>query len=126
MLNYYDIDFYFVEFKYRIKKINYIQHAEDYVYNFFLSSFMSYAIIQISIFDLEITLCLNIDENVFFLDRKLLFQQQNYYGFVFNIKFITIIDVANMQVFNQYIESKILLSSNKISMPIKTFLINNL
>ena len=104
--------------------MNYIQYVEKYIYNFFLLNFINYAIIQTLIFDLKVTLCLNINENVFFLDRKLLLQQ-NHYNLVFNIKFITIINVINIQIFNQYIERKMLLNSNKIFIQIKAFLINN-
>ena len=126
MLNYYNVDFRLIESIYRTQKTNYIQYANNHVYNFFLSSFMNYAIILISIFDLKLKPCLDTDENVFLFDRKLLLQQQNTYNLVFNIKSITIIEITEMQIVDQYINTKILLSFNKILVQIKIYLINNL
>ena len=39
VLNYYDVDIRFAKFKYRNRKINYIQHAKKHVYNFFFYFF---------------------------------------------------------------------------------------
>ena len=65
VLNYYDVDIESVEFKYHMHKINNDEHAQKHVYNFFSFFFMSYATIQNSIFDWNLTSCLNINENVF-------------------------------------------------------------
>ena len=125
VLNYHDVDTRSIEFKYRVREINYIQHAENHVYNFFSSFFMKYVMIQISFFDKDFTSCLNIDENVFFCDRKLLSQSQNHYDLVHDIKFITIIEVADMQVLDEYIEQKMFLKLDKILVFIKIYLIND-
>ena len=125
VLNYHDVDTRFTEFKYRIREIDYVQHAENHVYNFFSSFFMSYVMIRISFFDKDFTSCLNIDENVFFCDRELLSQNQNHYDFVHDIKFITIIEVADMQILDEYIEQKMFLKFNKVFVFIKIYLIND-
>ena len=125
VLNYYDVNTRFVELKYRNKKIKYIQHAKKHIYNFVSSFFMNYAIIQISIFDFDLKLCLNIEKNVSLYDRSLLSQNRNYYNLDHRIKFITIIEVVDIQILNQYIKQKMLLNFNKISVFVKIYLINN-
>ena len=108
-----------------VKSITFNMRKNMYI-TFFLSFFMNYATIQILFFDYNFTFCLNIDENVFLCDQSLLSFNQNYSNFVHRIKFITIIKVANMQILNQYINQKMLLNFNKISVFIKIYLINNL
>ena len=125
VLNYHDTNIRFSIIKYRNKNVEYKQHAKKHVYNFFSSIFMNYVMIQTSIFDFELTSCLNIDENVFLCDRNLLSKNRNRYDFVYFIKFIIIIDVIEMQIFDQYIEQKMLLSSNKIFIEIKTYFVND-
>ena len=87
---------------------------------------MNYTIIQISIFDFNFILCLNIDEKVFLCDRTLLFSHINQSNLIRRIKFITIINVTGIQILNQYIKQNVLLNFNKISMFIKIYLINEL
>ena len=125
VLDYHDVDTRSVESKYYTRKINYIQHAEKHVYNFFSLFFMSYAMIQISIFDMNFKSCLNIDEDVSLCDRNLLSFNQNHSDLVHIAKFITITEVASMQILNQYIEHDVLLNLNKISISIKIYLMNN-
>ena len=50
---------------------------------------------------------------------------RNIYDFVHNFKFIIIIEIINIQICNEYINTKVLLNSNKISVQIKIYLINN-
>ena len=126
VLDYHDVNTRFVELKYRNNETKYIQHAKKHVYNFASSFFMSYAMIKVSIFDFELTFCLNTDENVFLCDRSLLSQNRNHYDLVHRTKFITIIEIANMQMLNQYIEQKILLSLKKIFVLVKVYIINDL
>ena len=125
VLNYYEVNTRAIESRYRTKNVEYKQHAKKHVYNFFFSIFMSYVMIQTSIFDFDLTSCLNIDENVFLCDRNLLSKNRNRYDFVHSIKFITIIDVVEMQIFDQYIKQKMLLNSNKILIQIKTYFVND-
>ena len=82
--------------------------------------------ILISIFGFELKPCFDIGGSVFLFDRKLLPQQQNIYGLVFNIKLITITGVAEMQIVDQYINTEILLNFNRIFVQIKVYLVNNL
>ena len=60
----------------------------------------------------------------FLCDRNLL-SNENIYDFVYIIKSITIIEVIDMQILNQYIEQKMLLNLNKIFIFMKTYLMNN-
>ena len=126
VLNYYEVVTRLIESKYYTRKINYIQHAKKHVYNFFSFFFMSYATIQILFFDYDLTSCLDTNENVSFCDRNLLSFNQNHSDLVHRIKSITITEIANMQVLNQYIDQKVLLSFNRISVFIKVYLMNNL
>ena len=114
-----------IESRYRTKNVEYKQHAKKHVYNFFFSIFMSYVMIQTSIFDFDLTSCLNIDENVSLCDRSFLSKNRDRYDLVHFIKFITIIDVVDMQIFDQYIEQKMLLNSNKVFIQIKTYFVNS-
>ena len=126
VLNYHNVDSQSTKPKYRTRKANYIEHANNHVYNFSPPNSMGYAMIQTSIFDSKLTPCLDIGGGVSLCDRKLLPQQRNIYGLVFNTKPITITEVTSMQILNQYIETKMLLSLNRISIRIKTYLVNNL
>ena len=67
---------------------------------------------------------MNINKNVFLYDRDFLFNR-NIYNFVYNFKFIIIIKMIDIQICDEYINTKILLNSNKIFVRIKTYLINN-
>ena len=69
--------------------------------------------------------CLNTDEEVSLCDRSLL-SNINLYDIVHRTQSITVADVAEQQVINEYIEQDVLLSSKKISLSIKTYLVNNL
>ena len=126
MLDYYKVDTRSAELKFRSQKISYIQHAENYIYNFASLFFINYVIIQIIIFDFSFILCFNISENVSLWDRSLISKNFKDYGFIYRIKLITIIEIANMQMLNEYIEQKVLLNSNKISVFIKTYIVNSL
>ena len=125
MLEYHDVDINFVDLKYRIQNVNYITHAKKHVYNYSSSFFMNYAMISVSLFGWKITLYLNTNENVSLCDRDLLFNR-NIYGLVYDFKFIIITEITDIQVCDEYIDTKILLDSNKIPVRIKTYLVNNL
>ena len=126
VLNYHGVDSQSAGPKYRTRKANYIQHANDHVYNFSSPSSMNYAMIQASLFDSELKPCLDTGEGISLCDRKLLPQQQNTYDLVFNTKPITITEVAGMQILDQYIETKVLLGPTRSPVQIKAYLINNL
>ena len=68
---------------------------------------------------------MNTNENVSLCDRDLLFNR-NIYGLVYDFKFIIITEITDIQVCDEYIDTKILLDSNKIPVRIKTYLVNNL
>ena len=67
---------------------------------------------------------MNTDENVFLYDRDFLLNR-NIYDFVHRFKLIIIIEMTDIQVCDEYIDTKILLNSNKISVQIKAYLMNN-
>ena len=124
MFEYHNTNINFAKSKYRIQNVNYISHAKKHVYNYSSFFFMNYVIISISLFDWEITSCLNTNENVFLCDRDFLFNR-NINDFVHRFKFIIIIKIVDIQICDKYINTKVLLNLNKISVQIKTYLINN-
>ena len=67
---------------------------------------------------------MNTNENVFLCDRDFLFNR-NINDFVHRFKFIIIIKIVDIQICDKYINTKVLLNLNKISVQIKTYLINN-
>ena len=93
---------------------------------FFSSFFMGYVTIQISIFDWELTSCLNTDENVFLCDSSFVFRDRDVYDFVKRTRLIIIIEVVDMKVLNKYIEKKMLLNFNKVFVIIKAYLVEGL
>ena len=125
VLDYHGVDTRFAGLKYRNREANYIQHAEEHVYNFSSSFFMGYAMIQASLFNVDFTSCLDTGGGVFLCDRGLL-SNGNIYGLVHIIKSITITGVAGMQVLDQYIEQDVLLGPNRIPISMKAYLVNNL
>ena len=126
VLDYHGVDTRSAGPKYHTREANYIQHAEEHVYNFSPPSSMGYAMIQASIFDMDLTPCLDTGGGVSLCDRSLLPANQNHSGLVHGAKPITITGVAGMQVLDQYIEQEVLLGPNKIPIPIKAYLVNNL
>ena len=126
VLEYHEVDTRSAGPKYRTRKANYIQHAKDHVYNFSPPSSMGYATIQASIFDFDLTPCLDTGEGVSLCDRTLLPSHMNQSGLVRRTKPITITSVAGMQILDQYIEQDVLLGPNRIPVPIKAYLVNRL
>ena len=51
VFEYHDVNINFVEFKYRIRNVNYITHTKKHVYNYSLFFFMNYVMISIFLFD---------------------------------------------------------------------------
>ena len=94
--------------------------------NFFSSSSINYTTIQTLIFDYNLILCLNINENVLLCNCILLFLYVNQLSLVRRTKFIIIAKVAGMQILDQYIEYNVLLDLNRIPVSIKVYLINEL
>ena len=114
VLDYHDVDIKSIGPKYHMRSANYIQHAEEHVYNYSPPSSMNYAMIQASLFGNHITPCLDTGENVSLCDRKLLPQNQNNYDFIHRSRSITITGVTDIQICHEYIDTKILLSLNKV------------
>ena len=68
---------------------------------------------------------MNIDENVFLCDSSFVLRDRDVYDFVKRAKLIIIIEVVDMRILNKYIEKKMLLNFNKISVIIKVYLIKS-
>ena len=124
VFEYHDVNINFAKSKYRIRNVNYITHAKKHVYNYSSFFFMNYAMISTFLFDRKITSCLNTNENVFLCDRDFLFNR-NIYDFVHDFKFIIIIEIIDIQICDEYIDTKVLLNSNKILIQMKIYLIDN-
>ena len=93
MFDIHQFDIRFLQIIRWLQQINKNEHAKKHVYNFF-HFFINYVIIQISIFDWKLTLCLNIDENVFLYNRNFVFRDRDVYNFVKRIKFIIVIEIS--------------------------------
>ena len=73
---------------------NFKFHAKQNVYNFNSQNLFDYVNIEISIFDFEFIVCIDIENDVNFCDKNL-FSKKNIYDIVHRIKSIIIINVAN-------------------------------
>ena len=125
VLEYHDIDTKFNIFKMQIRDTNHVRHVEKHVYNYVSSNSFGYTTVQIEIFDLELSLCIDFDEAVNLLNKSVLLRN-NLYDIIHNAFSIIIIDVIERQVINQVIKLDVELSFNKISLKLTTYLMKNL
>ena len=125
VLEYHGVDTRFNISKMQIRDINHARHAEKHVYNYVPSNSFGYTTVQVEIFDLELSLCIDFGEAVNLLNRSVLLRS-NLYDIVHNGLSITIIDVIERQVINQVIKLDVELSFNKISFKMTAYLMKNL
>ena len=121
-LKYHDYNIRFAKFKHRLQNEKYIRHARENVYNYSLKSSYNYVIVQISIFDWNFNLCLNIDDEVSFCN-KVLFSRK--YEVVHRTQSIIVIEIAKQQIYDKFIEQNVLIEFNKIFLRVKIYLIQN-
>ena len=125
VLKYHDVDTKFNIFKMQIRDTNHARHAEKHVYNYVSSNLFDYTTVQIEIFDLELSFCIDFDEVVNLLNKSILLRD-NLYNIIHNAFSIIVIDVIERQVINQMIKLDVELSFNKISFKIIAYLMKNL
>ena len=125
VLEYHDVDTRFNIFKMQIRDTNHARHAEKHVYNYVSSNSFDYTTVQIEIFDLKLSFCIDFDEIVNLLNRFVLFRN-NLYDIMHNALSIIIIDVIERQIINQVIKLDVKLNFNKISLKMTTYLMKNL
>ena len=125
VLEYHDVDTRFNIFKMQIRDTNHARHAEKHVYNYVSSNSFDYITVQIEIFDLKLSLCIDFDEVVNLLNRFVLLRN-NLYDIIHNALSIIITDVIERQIVNQMIKLDVELSFNKISLKMTAYLMKNL
>ena len=125
VLEYHDVDIKFNISKMQIRDTNHARHAEKHVYNYVSSNSFDYTTVQIEIFDLKLSFCIDFDEIVNLLNKSVLLKD-NLYDIIHNAFSITITDVIEHQVVNQVIKLDVELNFNKISLKITAYLIKNL
>ena len=103
----------------------YRQHAEEHIYNFSPPSSHGYATVEASIFDYDLTPCLDTGGGVSLCSRSLL-PNKNLYGIVHRTRPITVTGVAGQQICDEYIEQEVLLGPNKFPLTVKAYLVNKL
>ena len=109
----------------QLRNTNHAHHVEKHVYNYVLINSFDYNIVQINVFDLKLSFCIDFDEIVNLLNKSVLFRN-NLYNIIHNAFSIIIIDVIERQVINQVIKFDVELSFNKISLKMTTYLMKNL
>ena len=64
VLKYHEIDIKFNIFKMQIRDENHARHAKKHVYNYVSSTSFDYIIVQITIFDLKLSFCIDSNETI--------------------------------------------------------------
>ena len=109
----------------QLRDTSHAHHVEKHVYNYVSINSFDYIIVQINVFDLKLSFCIDFDEAVNLLNKFVLFRN-NLYNIIHNALSITITDVIERQVINQVIKLDVELSFNKISLKMTTYLMKNL
>lgn len=104
---------------------SYRQHAKEHVYNYSPPSSHGYATVEASIFDYDLTPCLDTGGGVSLCSRSLL-PNRNLYGIVHRTRPITVTGVAGQQICDEYIEQEVLLGPNKFPITMKAYLVDHL
>ena len=125
VLEYHSVDIKFNISKMQIRDLNHAQHAEEHVYNYASSTSFDYITMQATVFDYDLSFCIDFDETVSLLNKSVLFKN-NLSDIIHNALFITIIDVTNRQIFNQITNIEIELNFNKISLKMIAYLVKRL
>ena len=125
VLKYHSVDIRFNVFKMQIRDLNNAQHAEKHVYNYASSNSFDYITVEIEIFDLNLSLCIDSNEVVNLLNKSVFFRD-NLYDIVHNALSIIITDVSKRQITSQMIKIDVGLSLNKISLKMTVYLMKNL
>ena len=94
MLKYHETDIKFNTVKMQIRDVNHVQHVKKHVYNYVSSTSFDYTTVQITVFDLNLSFCIDSDEVVNLLNKFVLLKN-NLYDIIHNAFFITIIDVID-------------------------------
>ena len=125
VLEYHSVDIRFNVFKMQIRDLNNAQHAEKHVYNYASSNSFDYTTVEVEIFDLNLSLCIDSDEAVSLLNKFVLFRG-NLYDIVHNALSIIITNVSKRQIASQMIKIDVELSFNKIPLKMIVYLVKNL
>ena len=125
VLEYHEVDTRFNTAKMQIRDVNHRQHAEKHVYNYVSSTSFGYTTVEIEVFDLNLSLCIDFGGAVSLLNRAVLLKG-NLYGIVHSALSITIIDVSRRQIASQVAKIEVELSFSKISLKMTTYLVKNL
>ena len=125
VLKYHDVDTKFNIFKMQLRDTNHVHHVEKHVYNYVSINSFDYIIVQINVFDLKLSFCIDFDKIINLLNKIVLFRN-NLYNIIHNAFSITIIDVIERQIINQMIKLDVELNFNKISLIITIYLMKNL
>ena len=125
VLEYHDVDTRFNISKMQIRDTNHARHVEKHVYNYASSNSFDYTTVQVEIFDLELSFCIDFDGAVNLLNRFVLLRN-NLYDIIHNALSITITDVIERQVASQMIKLDVELNLNKIPLKMTAYLMKNL
>ena len=125
VLDYHGYDIHSFASHYRLQNANYVEHADAHVYNYAPSSSFGYANVEASIFNYDLTACLDTGGGVSLMDRSLL-SNTNLYGIVHRTQPITVTEVTGKQITDEYIEEEVQLGPNKDKLHIKAYLVNRL
>ena len=102
-----------------------MKHADAYIYNFVSTISFEYVNVKVSVFNYNLTACLDIDDEVTFMNRSLLLINTNLYDIVHCTQSIIVIEITSKQITDEYMKRKVQLRSDKkITLHIKIYLIN--